>query len=370
MTPLRLAIIGAGHLGRIHARLATDLPDTHLVAVCDPSESARRQVATDTQTQPVADYRQLFGQIDAAIVAVPTSLHHAIGIELAQQGIHLFIEKPLAPTLEAAEALVVAANHHHVVLQVGHVERFNAALQSAAAYLTEPKFIEANRLSSYPFRSTDCGVVMDLMIHDLDIVLALANADVRSVEAFGITVLGGHEDVAQARITFENGCVANLTASRVSYESCRKMNVWTRSVFASLDFANGIATLVEPRHDVLNRQFEVGSLTPDQQSHLKEHLFEELLVKRTLESAPVNAIAEEQRDFVTSIRNHQAPRVPGTAGRDAVALAEHILTAIDQHTWDGDADGRVGPLAAPSTPILRSPHWNLTPSSEPPRRVG
>ncbi len=363
MKPLRLSIIGAGHLGRIHARLAVDLPDTQLVAVCDPSQSARHQVATDTRTRPVADYRQLFGQIDAAIVAAPTSEHHAIGVELAQQGIHLLIEKPLAPTLDAAEALVAAADHHHVVLQVGHVERFNAAFQSAAGYLADPKYIEASRLSSYPFRSTDTGVVMDLMIHDLDIVLTLADADVRTVEAFGLTVLGGHEDVAQARITFENGCVANLTASRVSYESCRKMNVWTRSVFASLDFASGIATLVKPRYDVLNRQIDVDSLTPDQQSHLKEHLFEELLVKRTLGSVSVNAIVEEQRDFVTSIRNHQTPRVPGAAGRDAVALAERVLTAIDQHTWDGDAHGRVGPLAAPSTPILKSPHWN-----EPARR--
>ena len=337
MSPLRLAIIGAGHLGRIHARLATDLSDADLVAVCDPSEAARNEVAAANDTTPVADYRDIIPQIDAAIVAAPTSLHCHIGSELASRGIHCFIEKPLAPSVEEADTLVAIAQRHAVVLQVGHVERFNPALQSAAPHLIEPKYVETRRLSSYPFRSTDTGVVMDLMIHDIDVILSLVGADVRSVDALGFSVLGGNEDVAQARVSFDSGCVANLTASRVSYESCRMMQVWTPRAFASLDFASGQSTVTDPSADVLQRRFDVNALTADETAHLKEHLFDDLLVKQSVPSESVNAIAEEHRDFITSIRTGQAPRVSGTSGRDAVALAERILIAIKNHAWDGDA---------------------------------
>ena len=360
MSPLRLAIIGAGHLGRIHARLATELSDVELVAVCDPSEATRNEIAAAYDTTPIADYRDIIPQIDAAIVAAPTSLHCRIGSELASRGIHCFIEKPLAPTVEEADALVAIAEQHDVVLQVGHVERFNPALQSAAPYLVEPKYVEARRLSSYPFRSTDTGVVMDLMIHDIDVILSLVHSGVRSVDALGFSVLGGNEDVAQARVTFDSGCVANLTASRVSYETCRKTHIWTSTAFASLDFASGQSTVTDPSADVLQRRFDVNTISTDETAHLKEHLFEELLVKQVVPSESVNAIAEEHRDFIASIRTGQAPRVSGTSGRDAVALAERILVEIENHAWDGDADGRRGPFAMSTSPILRGPHWHTT----------
>jgi len=368
VTPLRLAVIGTGHLGRIHARLAKDLDGATLVAVCDPSEPARQQTAAETGATPLADYQDLVGQVDAVIVAAPTDQHYAIGSELASRGLHLLVEKPLTSTLAEADTLVEHARRHNVVLQAGHVERFNAALQLAADHLHDPKYIEARRLSGYPFRSTDIGVVMDLMIHDLDIVLSITGAAVRRVDALGVSVLGCHEDVAQARLEFNNGCVANLTASRVSYATCRQLQAWTDSGFAALDFATGGATVVEPNDEVLQRRFEVAALPEQRRSYLKEHLFDHVLARRTLSGEPVNALAAEQRDFVHSIRTGQAPRVPGSAGRDAIALAERILDAIDRHAWDGDPQRRVGTLGQMEQPILPGPHWHTTTEQDHPRR--
>ncbi len=205
MTPLRVAVIGAGHLGRIHARIAAGLDDIELVAVADPVAACRDAAAAESKTESVADYRELIGEIDAAIVATPTNTHHTVGIELLSSGIPLLIEKPLANHTAAADDLVNLARKQGLVLQVGHVERFNPALAWAASEVHDPKYIEATRTSGYSFRSTDIGVVLDVMIHDLDIVLALAGSTVTNVEALGISVLGGHEDMATARLTFASG---------------------------------------------------------------------------------------------------------------------------------------------------------------------
>ncbi|MGD9636149.1 MAG: Gfo/Idh/MocA family protein, partial [Pirellulales bacterium] len=189
MTPLRIAVIGAGHLGRIHARIAAGIEDLKLVAVADPMDSCREAAAAEGKTRGVADYRTLIGEIDAAIIATPTNTHHTIGVELLSSGIPLFIEKPLAPHASAADELVNLARKQGLTLQVGHVERFNPALDWVAPEVRDPKYIEATRTSGYSFRSTDIGVVLDIMIHDLDIVLSLANSAVKEVQALGISVL-------------------------------------------------------------------------------------------------------------------------------------------------------------------------------------
>ncbi len=363
MKPLRLALIGAGHLGRFHARLASQLAEVQLVGVADINQEARERVAAEALTEPIADYRELIGKIDAAVIATPTSLHHAIGMELADHRIHLLVEKPLAISRDEADALVQIAKRRGVVLQVGHVERFNPALTAVSSHLDEPKYIEAVRTSGYPFRSTDIGVVMDLMIHDLDIALSLARSPICGVEALGVSVMGRHEDAAQARVVFASGCVANFTASRISYVARRQMQIWTPNGFASIDFATGQATLVHPSEAVVHRQFEADTLSTQEQSHLKQHLFDEVLAKETIDVAQTNAIADEQQDFVESIRSKRNPRVSGEQGRDALALAEQILRKIEEHQWDGNAGGRVGPRAMSTAAILRGPHWNLT---EPP----
>jgi predicted dehydrogenase len=207
------------------------------------------------------------------------------------------------------------------------------------------------------------------MIHDLDVVLALARSPVEQVDALGISVLGGHEDMATARLTFASGCVAQLTASRVSFAPRREMNVFTSRAFAAIDFATGTAQSVKPREDVLRREFDAGRLAPTDVAYWKEHVFDDLLVKSTVESPSVNALEEEQLNFVGCIQRGERLRVDGQAGRDAVAVAEKILERIDEHTWDGHPAGRRGPFAMPALPILSGPaQWHDQPEER--RRAG
>jgi predicted dehydrogenase len=359
---VKLAVIGTGHLGRIHARLAAGLENVQLVGVVDPVSAARDAVAEEVGARPCADYRDLLGEIDAAILATPTATHHQIGMDLLNHGVHLLVEKPIAFDVAQADELIGAARRQGLVLQVGHVERFNPALARVLPHVHEPKYIEAKRVSGFPFRSTDIGVVHDLMIHDLDVILSLVRSPVARVEAMGVAVLGQHEDTANARVVFENGCVANITASRVSYAAERTMQIWCAESFASIDFGLRTTTVVEPREDILQRRFSLESLTGEEKAHLKRHLFDELLKKETVEGAEGNALLDEQRDFADSILSARTPRVSGEAGRDALALAGQILECIDQHAWDGNRDGRMGPRVAPpeAVPILRGPHWNLS----------
>jgi predicted dehydrogenase len=350
--PVRVAVVGAGHLGRIHARIAAALDEIELVAVADPVEAARTSVAQEAKTRSVADFREVIGEIDAAIVAAPTCHHHAIGMELLRCGVPLLVEKPLALTADQANDLVNLARQKNVALQVGHVERFNPALTAVMADVRDPKYIDATRTSGYTFRSTDIGVVLDVMIHDLDIVLSLANSSVTDVQALGISVLGGHEDMATARLTFASGCVAHLTASRVSFQQRRTMSVFTSRGSASINFATHEATVVKPNDAVLRREFRADQLSADERAYWKEHVFDELLVRTQRDAAPVNAIQEEQRDFVAAIRTGKALRVDGAAGRDAVEVAEMILERIDEHAWDGTSTGRHGPFAMPALPII------------------
>ena len=196
------------------------------------------------------------------------------------------------------------------------------------------------------------------MIHDIDIVLTLTRSPVVKVDALGISVLGRHEDMATTRLTFSCGCIAQLTASRVSYDAKRLMHVFTTRSATTIDFAAGHAVVVQPREDVLRRKFRIDNVATDDVAYWKEHLFEELLVKTELHPAAVNAIEEEQRDLVASIREGRQPRVHGAVGRDAVAVAERILERIAEHTWDGHTSGRRGPFAMPALPILGGPeHW-------------
>jgi predicted dehydrogenase len=357
LNTLRLAVIGGGHLGQIHARLLAERGDVDLVGVADPSPEACQQLAQSGF--PVCDdYRLLADRIDAAILAAPTKLHHPIGCDLLQRGIHLLIEKPLATSTHQADDLLIIARDRGLVLQAGHVERFNPVLDAAAPLLRHPKYIEAARYSGYTCRSTDIGVVLDLMVHDLDLVLWMVDSPLRSVAAVGISVLGGHEDAAQARLEFDNGCVVNLSASRVSYQSTRQMQVWSARGFAQLDFATRCATLVEPIDMVTCRAIDVEQLSFDEKARLRERLFEEWLPRRTIEASPRNALAEEQGDFLDSIRQRRAPRVSGQHARNVLAVAEQILAQIEEHRWQGPDGAFVGPLATPVPSILRGPHWD------------
>jgi predicted dehydrogenase len=358
VSKLRVAVIGAGHLGRVHARLLSALAAVELVGVADPLAAAREQVARDCGTQPFADYRALLDRVEAAVIAAPTRLHHELGLEFLERGIHVLVEKPLAATRLEADALVDAARRHGAILQVGHVERFNPALRAALPYLGGAKYIEAVRAGSFSFRSTDIGVVLDLMIHDLDVALSLVRSPVKTIAALGLAVLGRHEDVAHARLEFENGCVVNLQASRVSSAARREMQVWTDYGFCQIDFAARQASVVRPSEAVLRRELDVENLSAEAKTRLQESLPAEHLRPERLEVESRNALADEHEDFVHSIRSKTAPRVDGQQGREALAVAEQILDKIATHRWQGSAAGPIGPLASPPLPILRGPHWD------------
>ncbi len=341
MNPLRLAVVGAGRLGRFHAQKLAARNDVKLAAVVDPAPGNRQQVAAECGAEARADYHGLLDQIDAAVIAAPTSLHHAVASDFLEAGIHLLVEKPLCATHADADRLTAIARRRNVVLQVGHVERFNPAFDAAAARIAQPKYIDAVRTSGYTFRSTDVGVVLDLMIHDIDLVLSLVQSPLRKVDALGVSVVGGHEDAANARLEFESGCVATLSASRVSYEAVRRMQIWSAQAFAAVDFAARTTTLVRPSETLRQRRFQTEGLTPDRLEHYRQHFAEEHLPREELRFDAVDALALEIDDFVESIRSGRRPRVDGKAGRDALAVAEQILDRIES-----PASERLNRLAA------------------------
>lgn len=353
MTPLRTAVIGTGHLGRIHAKLAAESPAIELVAVVDLNAQTRDRVAADVGTRGVADYRELLGTIEGAVVATPTVHHFQVASDLLNAGVHVLVEKPITTTVDEATRLVELAEAQGLVLQVGHVERFNPGFECVADRFDGARFLQSSRTSGFTFRSIDIGVVMDLMIHDIDIVLSIVPSPVIDVSAMGLSVLCPHEDIAQAQLRFANGCRAHLVASRVSYAPSRSLQVYTPTGFTHVDFASRTATVVDPTPEVVSRQWGLEKLSAERTEHYREHLFEELLVKRELTPPATNAIAEELRDFAASVREARQPRVTGRAGKQALEVAEQVLQAIARHAWDGTSSGRIGPLASEG---WESPH--------------
>jgi predicted dehydrogenase len=348
---LRVAIIGSGRLGTFHGQKLALMPGVEIVGVVDPLADNRHRLAEELHTSAFDSHAPLVGKIDAAVVATPTVAHHRVAVDLLEAGAHLLVEKPICATLDEADEMVELAQQKKVVLQVGHVERFNPALEAASPHLQSPKFIEATRASGFTFRSMDIGVVLDLMIHDIDVVLSLVRSPLRSVEAIGAALLGHHEDVAHVRLTFDSGCVANLSASRISYEPARKMQVWAASAFANIDFAARATNLVWPSNTLLNGEFHADRLSPDEIEHYKTHLADEHLPHEQRTFDAVDALALELEDFVESIRNKRQPRVDGQAGRDALAVAEEIRASIASQSSE--------PIRTIYPRVVPAPHFDL-----------
>ena len=372
MTKLRVAVVGAGRLGGFHAQKLAARNDVELSAVVDPIEENRNRVAAECHTEPKADHAGLFEHIDAAVIAAPTQLHYRIARKFLESGIHLLVEKPLCTTRGEADELVLIARRTNAVLQVGHVERFNPAFRVVTEEIGEPKYIDAVRASCFTFRSTDIGVVLDVMIHDIDLILSLVRSPLRKVEALGFSVVGGHEDVANARLEFESGCVATLSASRVNDGQVRRMQVWSSAGFANIDFAARGVKFVRPSETLRHRRFDVDSLTPEQLSHAREHFAEEHLPEDCRSFDAVDALVLEQDDFVESIRTGRQPLVNGEAGREAMTVASQILAKIDSHCWEGVLDGPIGPKAKQTGHILRAPHFDIpvSPKTIPHKKAG
>jgi predicted dehydrogenase len=326
--PLRMAVIGGGHLGRINARLLSATPGVELVAVADPVASSRDEAAAAAKTQPVADYRELLHRIDGAVIATPTATHRNVALDCIEHGVHVLVEKPITSTTLEAEELVATARRRGVVLQVGHVERFNPAWKPLSGEIGQPRFIEGLRCGPYTFRSTDVSVVLDLMVHDVDLVLSLVKSPVERIDAVGWSVIGPYEDLANARIQFADGTVANLSASRVSYQAERWMRIFSTAGFASVDFASRTSTLVNMSERLTEPGFYAAALPTEAKNLFKERLFADVLPMRKLPPTDGNAIAEELVDFAESIREEREPRVTGEHGLAALAVCETINEQI------------------------------------------
>jgi predicted dehydrogenase len=348
-----MAVIGVGHLGQAHARVLAALDGVELVGVADVSAAQARQVADRHHTRAYTHFGPLLDQADAACIVVPTCHHHTVATAFLERGIPLLIEKPIAPTVEQAAELVDLARRKGVVLQVGHIERFNPAFEALCGRPIRPKFVECERHGPFTGRSTDIGAVLDLMVHDLDLLNALDGSAVVAVEAMGITVFGGQEDLVNARLRFASGCVAHVTASRISPHPKRRLRIWAAEGYAGIDFMQGRLALVQPSDELRRHGLNVAHLDPARRGALKDEIFTRyLLSQEQVCTSAEDQLTRELRHFVDCVRTGSRPRVSGEDGLAAVALAMRVLTSLREHQWEGRPDGPTGPANMPA-PIGR-----------------
>jgi predicted dehydrogenase len=351
MTRLPVAVIGVGHLGKEHARILSSLADVELVAVVDPNRAQAEAVAQRCGTRACTEHGEILGHVSAAVIAAPTAYHHSVARDFLAAGVALLVEKPLASNLAQAQELAQVALDQGTLLQVGHIERFNPAFEELQSRLFRPRYVVCERYSGFSGRSTDVGVVLDLMIHDLDLVLALCGSQPVRVEAMGAAVLGGHEDLAQARVTFANGCIADLTASRIHPESVRRMRVWSAEGYAGVDLAKRQLTLMQPGEILRRGRIDSRRLDSAMLASLKTELFTQHVQGVEIDCSQrhqADQLTRELEEFVRCVRKGQAPRVDAAAGCDAMALASRVLDGIRTHAWEGNEDGPVGPHQVPA----------------------
>lgn len=338
-----VAVIGAGRMGRHHVRIASRLPQAKLVAVVDADEERAATLADEHGGEPLTDVAALleqFPEVKAVSIATPTQYHKAVAEQLLPRGVACLIEKPLAPSVAEARALVDLADEHKTLLQVGHTERFNPAIRAVANLKMPARFIEVDRVSPMTFRSLDVGVVMDMMIHDLDIVLMLADSPIAKVDAAGVAVLGQHEDIASARITFQSGCVANLTASRIAMKTDRKMRLFSEEGYVSLDYQQRSGVII-------GRNPANTSAIEDMRQHiaagkdLSDLDYTELIdvQQLSMEENPdgQDPLTAEISSFLDAVISGQTSNnsTSGEAGYAAVAAAEQVVASIKAHHWEG-----------------------------------
>ena len=302
MQKIRVGVIGTGYLGSLHAKLYQEIENCCLEGVCDNDTSRLQKVTQELSVAGFSDYRELFLKVDAVSIAVPTKLHYELAQEFLKHNIPVLVEKPFTTNLKEADSLIKLARKKDLILQVGHIERFNSAFAACQEYFKDPYFIECHRLSTFPNRSLDIGVVLDLMIHDIDIILGLVKSPIKRIDAVGVNVLTPFEEIANARISFTNGCVANLTASRVSEEAMRKIRIFLKNAYISLDYRNQQAFIYKKGSAGINKT----SLPIEKEQPLKKEL----------------------ASFIDCVREHKEPLVSGEIAREALAVALKIRDLI------------------------------------------
>ena len=302
--PIKVAVIGTGKLGSRHAEMYSKLPGVKLVGVCDVVESRAIETAIDCKTQAFSDYRKLLTEVDAASIVVPSHKHYEISKDFLQHGVNLLIEKPITTTLAQADKLLTLAKKNKVIVQVGHIERFNPAIRAIKSIIKSPRFIECHRLGPYDPRIAGVGVTLDLMIHDIDIVLDLVRSPIESVDAAGAFILSKTEDIANARIRFKNNSVCDLTASRVTTDVIRKIRIFQDNAYISLDYVTQEALIYKRENGFIQH--------------------------KKIDIQKNNSLKEELSSFIDCVRTKKEPLVSGAEGRAALALALQISQQIQQ----------------------------------------
>lgn len=307
---IRTAVIGVGYLGRFHAQKYAQLPGAKLIAVVDANIDAARKVAAELGVRADTDYRAVLDEVDAVSIAVPTPLHHAVGCAALQKGVHVLIEKPIATTLAEANELVALAHERGCVLQVGHLERFNPAIVAAVTKLGVPRFVESHRLAPFKARGSDVSVVLDLMIHDIDLIQELVGEPIEHIDAVGSTVFSGETDIVNARIRFRGGCVVNTTASRISMKQERKIRIFQDDAYLSIDMQQKVLTVI--------RKKDAAPVESPAQVSIEEESFEQ-----------GDALLAEIEAFLRAVRDHTAPMVTGEDGLRALETAMKITELVN-----------------------------------------
>ena len=333
---IRAGVIGTGSMGRNHARIFAELPDVEFAAVLDQRAEVAREVAARHNAAAITSMDAFAEMIDAATVATPTVTHFEIAKELLERGKHVLVEKPFTETPEQARALSELAQQRGLVLQVGHIERFNPVLSAVESRLTRPRFIEATRLSPYPGRSLDVGVVLDVMIHDLEIILHLVRSPWAQVDAVGVPILSKREDIANVRVRFENGCVANITASRISQDKLRKIRVFQENAYLSLDYQNQSGYLVRLAEQDEKQSTLIGKLLGvATDSTIITEFAGRKIVREPVEVDKGEPLKRELADFIACARAGSQPKVGGREATAALELALEITRQIES------AEGKV-----------------------------
>ncbi len=331
---IRTAVVGAGKMGSIHAKVYSQLPDSQLVAVVDADKARASQLAEKYGCAVYTDCAEILGKVDAVTIATPTTTHLELAKLFLRNRVPVLVEKPLASSVREGRKIVSWARRYDTVVAVGHSERCNPVAQALKRLDIEPKFIEAQRVSPYPFRSTDVGVVLDIMIHDIDIILSLARSKIKRVDAVGVTVIQGGEDICNARLAFDNGCIANLTASRLALKTERRVRVFSREAYVSIDYLKkgGIVIKTDPNKNVVDMIKQWRGRSDFNPASVN---WPDLLHVEQLAIDDKEPIRLEQEAFLRAVKDRSfAPEVSAEEGLAALRCAQKILRAVRKHKWD------------------------------------
>jgi predicted dehydrogenase len=334
-TKIRTAVVGAGKMGAVHAKVYDSLPQSDLVAVVDTDIDKAKKLARKYKCSAFANCSGLLDKVKAVTIATPTASHYELAKLFIENGVAVMIEKPLAADVNQAREIVELAKNRSVVAAVGHSERCNPVVQAMKRLKIEPRFIEATRISPYPFRSTDIGVVLDVMIHDIDIILSLAGSEIAKVDAVGVSVIDEKEDICNARIVFENGCIANITASRLALKTERKVRVFSRQAYLSLNYLEKTGTIIKADTDNIELINKIRQLKQGGKFDLLKTDWTKLVHYEKLQIDDNEPLRLEQEVFLRAVANKASkPEVSAEEGLAAMECAEKILASVKEHKWE------------------------------------